>query len=58
MSGDEFSLIGRPFLTSVFDALDPTENDYLALFALCLLYAIQQNSGRTDFYFAVTLIRQ
>jgi hypothetical protein len=32
----------------VFDALDPNENDYLVLFALCLLFAIQQNSGKLD----------
>ena len=41
----EFSLDGRPFLRSVFDAMNCPENDYLPLFALCLLYAIQKNDG-------------
>ena len=41
-----FSLEGRPFFESVFQALSCEENDYLPLFALCLLYAIQQNAGK------------
>ena len=44
--GDFLSLDRRPFLKSVFDSLDPIENDYLSLFALCLIFAIQQNSGK------------
>ena len=35
----------RPFLAAVFDAMDCAENDYLALFALCLIHAMQQNTG-------------
>ena len=42
----EFSVESRPFLASVFEAMDCQENDYLALFALCLVYALQQNGGR------------
>lgn len=41
-----FTLDGKPFLESVFSALDSSENDYLTLYALCLLYAMQQNSGK------------
>lgn len=38
----EFS---RPFLDMVLSSLDCTENDYLALLALCLLYALANNKG-------------
>ncbi|CAH1971069.1 unnamed protein product [Acanthoscelides obtectus] len=37
----------RPFLEAVYDALDSTENDYVALFGLSLLYAIANNLGVT-----------
>lgn len=40
-----FSLTDRPFLEAVFSALDCTENDHAALFALCLLYALGHNPG-------------
>ncbi|XP_041978054.1 protein CLEC16A homolog isoform X3 [Aricia agestis] len=33
----------RPFLKTVLDSLDCSENDYKALFALCLLYALINN---------------
>uniref|UniRef100_A0A8D8C4D0 Protein CLEC16A n=1 Tax=Culex pipiens TaxID=7175 RepID=A0A8D8C4D0_CULPI len=33
----------RPFLDMVLSSLDCTENDYLALLALCLLYALANN---------------
>ncbi|XP_057666663.1 protein CLEC16A homolog isoform X2 [Diorhabda carinulata] len=36
-----------PFLETVYEALDSTENDYAALFALCLLYAMSSNEGIT-----------
>jgi hypothetical protein len=39
------SLTGRPFLESVFNALDCADNDYMALFGLCLLYAMGHNKG-------------
>lgn len=35
----------KVFIEVVIGSLDCTENDYAALFALCLLYAISQNSG-------------
>ena len=35
----------RPFLETVMSALDCTENDYLALLALCLIYAMSFNRG-------------
>lgn len=35
----------KPFLETVYSALDCTENDYAALFALCLLYAMANNKG-------------
>lgn len=35
----------RPFLSAIFDSLDCGENDYAALFSLCLLEALKQNRG-------------
>ncbi|XP_013199587.1 protein CLEC16A homolog [Amyelois transitella] len=35
----------RPFLKTIFESLDCTENDYKALFALCLLFALINNKG-------------
>ena len=48
ISKEEFSLNTRPFLTTVFEALDCSENDYLVLFSLCLLRAIQKNEGMSQ----------
>ena len=45
-SKEEFNLDTRPFLTVVFKNLDCSQNDYLVLFSLCLLRAIQENEGR------------
>ena len=42
---EEFSLETRPFLTVVFEVLNCSENDYLVLFSLSLLRAIQKNEG-------------
>ncbi|XP_065339533.1 protein CLEC16A homolog isoform X4 [Cloeon dipterum] len=39
------SLVGRPFLEAIFASLDCTENDFVALFALCLLYSMGHNKG-------------
>ena len=36
----------RPFLETVLSALDCNENDYLALLALCLIYAMAYNKGK------------
>lgn len=35
----------RPFLDMVLQSLDCSENDYLALMSLCLLYALANNKG-------------
>lgn len=35
----------RPFLDMVLSALDCIENDYMALLALCLIYALANNKG-------------
>nr|XP_002127555.2 protein CLEC16A-like isoform X1 [Ciona intestinalis] len=35
----------RPFLDTIYSALNCTGNDYSALFALCFLYAILHNKG-------------
>ncbi|GBN30696.1 Protein CLEC16A [Araneus ventricosus] len=40
-----FSLSNRPFLEAIFNALDCTESDHAALFALCVLYALGHNPG-------------
>ncbi|KAK6187791.1 hypothetical protein SNE40_005737 [Patella caerulea] len=40
-----FSLENRPYLEAIFNNLECSENDYAALFALCLLYAITQSEG-------------
>lgn len=38
-------LCDRPFLGAILHALDCSENDHPALFALCLLYALGHNPG-------------
>ncbi|XP_029432697.1 protein CLEC16A isoform X3 [Rhinatrema bivittatum] len=43
-SGAEISR-SRPFLDMVYNALDCSEEDYYALFVLCLLYAMSNNKG-------------
>ena len=35
----------RPYLAAVFAALDCSDDDYKALFTLCLLYAMLHNKG-------------
>ncbi|CAK1547335.1 unnamed protein product [Leptosia nina] len=35
----------KPFLKTILDSLDCTDDDYKALFALCLLYALINNKG-------------
>ncbi|XP_005104406.1 protein CLEC16A [Aplysia californica] len=40
-----FTLDNRPYLEAVFNALECSENDYAALFALCLLYAMGKSNG-------------
>ncbi|XP_050302255.1 protein CLEC16A homolog isoform X2 [Anthonomus grandis grandis] len=38
----------KPFLETVYSALDCSENDYAALLALCLLFAMANNKGVTS----------
>ncbi|KAM7360528.1 C-type lectin domain containing ema isoform 2-T3 [Cochliomyia hominivorax] len=45
------SSLQRPFLDTVLSALDCTENDYLALLALCLIYAMSFNRGVKNDWF-------
>lgn len=42
----------RPFLKTILDSLDCSENDYKALFALCLLFALINNKGWYNSYIA------
>ncbi|XP_049951691.1 protein CLEC16A homolog isoform X1 [Schistocerca serialis cubense] len=39
------TLSNKPFLEMIFNTLQCSENDYSALFALCLLYALGHNQG-------------
>ncbi|KRK03646.1 protein CLEC16A homolog isoform X3 [Drosophila yakuba] len=39
----DFAEMANPFLDTVLHALDCTENDYLALLSLCLIYAMSHN---------------
>ncbi|XP_005181650.2 protein CLEC16A homolog [Musca domestica] len=43
--------LNRPFLDTVLSALDCSENDYLALLALCLIYAMTFNKGVKNDWF-------
>ncbi|XP_008551718.1 protein CLEC16A homolog isoform X2 [Microplitis demolitor] len=38
-------IVSRPFLDTILNSLHCTENDYAALFGLCLLYALISNEG-------------
>lgn len=40
----------KPFLKTILDSLDCSENDYKALFALCLLYALINNKGEFNLF--------
>lgn len=42
---DEHHPSDRPFLDICLNALDCSENDYVALLALCLIYAMSKNKG-------------
>ena len=44
------SLSNKPFLETILNSLFCTENDYAALFALCLLYALANNQVGKIFY--------
>lgn len=43
----------HPFIESVYNALNCHENDYGALFALCLLYALGKNKGKERKIFVI-----
>ncbi|XP_058810063.1 protein CLEC16A homolog isoform X2 [Phymastichus coffea] len=45
MATDQDFLSNKPFLETILSSLYCTENDYAALFALCLLYALINNTG-------------
>ncbi|OXU16930.1 hypothetical protein TSAR_007570 [Trichomalopsis sarcophagae] len=45
ITADQESLSDKPFLETILNSLYCTENDYAALFALCLLYALANNQG-------------
>ena len=45
--GELSDLSKRPFLSSMFDSLETSENDYTALFSLCLLHALLINKGKS-----------
>jgi len=36
----------RPYLEAIFSCFDTMDSDYEVLFALCLLYALGNNSGK------------
>jgi len=42
---NNFYFCYRPYMRAVFFSLDSVEDDYSALLALCLLYAICHNNG-------------
>ena len=48
---NQFSLEGRPFMAEIFEALNCLENDYLPLFSLCLIFAMQENVGESHLKF-------
>lgn len=45
----------RPFLCAILESLECTENDYAALFSLCLLEALKQNRGMKITIFVIRL---
>jgi protein CLEC16A len=46
----------RPFLDMILHSLDCSENDYIALLALCLLYALANNKGEHYCYCFTVII--
>nr|AAM51979.1 RE01053p [Drosophila melanogaster] len=49
--------MAKPFLDTVLHALDCTENDYLALLSLCLIYAMSHNRGIKNEWFEQVLAK-
>ncbi|KAH8310978.1 hypothetical protein KR044_003694 [Drosophila immigrans] len=54
-SSQGFVELAKPFLDTVLQALDCTENDYLALLSLCLIYAMSHNRGMKNEWFEQVL---
>lgn len=46
LPSDATNYSDKPFLDTIYNGLDCTENDYIALFALSLLYALANNKGK------------
>ncbi|XP_033164425.1 protein CLEC16A homolog isoform X2 [Drosophila mauritiana] len=53
----DFAEMAKPFLDTVLHALDCTENDYLALLSLCLIYAMSHNRGIKNEWFEQVLAK-
>ncbi|EDW97318.1 protein CLEC16A homolog isoform X2 [Drosophila yakuba] len=53
----DFAEMANPFLDTVLHALDCTENDYLALLSLCLIYAMSHNRGIKNEWFEHVLAK-
>uniref|UniRef100_A0A6P4EEC9 Protein CLEC16A isoform X2 n=1 Tax=Drosophila rhopaloa TaxID=1041015 RepID=A0A6P4EEC9_DRORH len=53
----DFGEVAKPFLDTVLHALDCTENDYLALLSLCLIYAMSHNRGIKNEWFEQVLAK-
>ncbi|XP_017016779.1 protein CLEC16A homolog isoform X2 [Drosophila kikkawai] len=53
----DFGDMAKPFLDTVLQALDCTENDYLALLSLCLIYAMSHNRGVKNEWFELVLAK-
>ncbi|KAH8369212.1 hypothetical protein KR009_004320 [Drosophila setifemur] len=53
----DFGELANPFLDTVLQALDCTENDYLALLSLCLIYAMSHNRGIKNEWFEQVLAK-
>nr|XP_017016775.1 protein CLEC16A homolog isoform X1 [Drosophila kikkawai] len=54
----DFGDMAKPFLDTVLQALDCTENDYLALLSLCLIYAMSHNrDGVKNEWFELVLAK-
>ncbi|KAH8295228.1 hypothetical protein KR018_008873 [Drosophila ironensis] len=51
------SELAKPFLDTVLQALDCTENDYLALLSLCLIHAMSHNRGMKNEWFEQVLAK-
>ncbi|KAF6024766.1 CLEC16A [Bugula neritina] len=45
VTASSLSLLQRPYIKAIVECLDAVDDDFRALLALCLLYAIGQNTG-------------